>query len=189
MRTNQWTLKVLSFLFLAACGTKQVTQTEPTYRTPVPSRTSEDSGAPNIDYAGLKRHLGLDRPNNQLGYAEKAFDTCQVGYGYSSTKYCYRQVFVVLNFHLLCRDSEGTVTEGINNSEQMALSNRPVRWNLKGISGEVQTDSDGFGQIQTISPISQRRERVKLGVGSEFLYMRANEITKVLTPKPWCNSY
>lgn len=141
-----------------------------------------------VDYVALQRSLGLDKANTELGYAEKGFDTCQAGYGYSSTKYCHHEYFVVLHFRLMCRDSEGTVSEGINNVDMMPIDNRTVKWNLKGISGVLQTDSDGFGQIHTVSPNSQRTQRLKLAVGPEFLYMRANEITKVVTPKPWCNS-
>jgi hypothetical protein len=45
----------------------------------------------------------------------------------------------------------------------------------------------GYAQITTVAPSPQIQQRVKLAVDNEFLYMRANEITKVITPKPWCN--
>jgi hypothetical protein len=185
MWKTPWTYLIVS-LFLAACGTKPVSNTEPVMNAPT-SVAQEEADGTNVDYPALQRSLGLERSFQDLGYSEKAFDTCKVGYGYSGTKHCRREIFVVLHFQLVCRDSEGTVSQGVDKVDMRALADRSVKWNLKGISGTVKTDGEGFGQIQTTSPFSQRTQRVKLAVGPEFLYMRANEITKVVTPKPWCN--
>lgn len=173
----------LILAFLAACTT---TPKAPTVEAP-PSRPEvSQGGAVSIDYVALQRSLGMDTPSHELGYKEKAFDTCKVGYGYSSTHGCRRELMVVINFHLQCRDSVGTVAEGVTSSDLTAIANKNVRWNLKGKQGTAKTDSEGFGQIMTVSAYSQKRERLKLGVGNEFLYMRANEITRVVTPRPWC---
>lgn len=192
MLKNSWMILLTcllgTVLVTTSCSTKSVTPTSPSPREPAPrAETGGETEGTRIDYVALQRHLGLERSNQELGFNEKAYDTCQVGYGYSSNKYCHRETFVVLHFQLVCRDSEGTVSEGVQTADMRALSDRTVRWNLKGISGEVQTDGEGYGQIHTVSPISQRGQRVKLAVGNDFLYMRANEITKVVTPKPWCN--
>lgn len=140
----------------------------------------------SIDYVGLQRALGMEIPQDKLGYKEKIFNTCEAGYGYSGTQNCHREYMVVINVHLQCRDSVGQVSEGVNNADLTPIANKPVRWNLKGVRGTAQTDSDGFAQIMTVSPMSQSRQRLKLAVGNEFLYMRANEITRVVTPRPWC---
>lgn len=141
----------------------------------------------SIDYVGLQRAMGMEIPMEKLGYREKAFDTCQAGYGYSTTHNCHREYMVVINIQLQCRDSEGTVANGVTNADLTAIANRPVRWNMKPNQGVTTTDSDGFAQIMTVSARSPRTERLKIAVGNEFLYMRANEITRVVTPRPWCN--
>jgi hypothetical protein len=140
-----------------------------------------------IDYVSLQRAMGMEIPAESLGYKEKAFDTCQAGYGYSSVQNCHKEYMVVINIRLQCRDSEGTVAEGVSNADLTAIANRPVRWNLKPNQGVTNTDSDGFAQIMTVSARSPKTERLKISVGNEFLYMRANEITRVVTPRPWCN--
>ncbi len=140
-----------------------------------------------IDYVGLQRALGMDIPIYKLGYREKTFDTCQAGYGYSGTKNCHREFMVVINIRLQCRDTEGTVSEGVTNADLTPIASRSVKWKLRGAQGATQTDSEGFAQIRAVSARSQKTERLKLAVDNEFLYMRANEITRVVTPRPWCN--
>jgi hypothetical protein len=141
---------------------------------------------PNIDYQALKRSLGLERSPEALGYNERAFNTCQTGYGYSSTHDCRRLYFVVINYRLMCRDSEDTVSTGIDREDQMPIAGQSIEWTLKSKKGSSQTDGQGFGQVETVAANSQRTERLKLSNGTNFLYIRANEITKVVTPKSWC---
>lgn len=173
----------LLFLAVAACTTAPKTIESPQVIPGAPAAKDEVS----IDYIGLQRSLGMDIPVDKLGYMEKAFNTCQVGYGYSSTHNCYREFMVVINFRLQCRDSEGTVAEGVTNADITPISDRPIRWTLKGTQGATKTDSEGFGQIMMVSGRSPKKERLKIATGNEFLYMRANEITRVVTPRPWCN--
>jgi hypothetical protein len=159
------------------------------YRNPPPTKIDPPSTASrNIDYAGIQRNLGLNIPADRLGFAEAFYNTCDVGHGYSSTQDCKREYMTVINFQLLCRDSEGTISRALSSSDMAPLSNRQIKWALKGKEGLVQTDFSGIGQIVSVSSISQKKERLKLAAGNDFLYMRAQEITRVVTPKPWCNS-
>jgi len=178
----------LVLLSLAACTTAPKGSESPLMRErstlPVESVKNEET---SIDYVGLQRALGMEIPADKLGYREKTFDTCQAGYGYSGTKNCHREYMAVINIQLQCRDSVGTVAEGVTNADLTPIANRPVKWNLKATQGHTQTDNDGFAQIMTVSARSQRTERLKIAVGNEFLYMRANEITRVVTPRPWCS--
>lgn len=171
-------------LVLMGCTSSSPKRTSST--TP-PSHESSAAESTAIDYRALQRSLGLDRANDHLGYDERVFDTCDVGYGYSPSHNCHREVFVVLHFRLLCRDSEGTISTILTEMDVAPLSGKTVRWNLKGMSGSVITDGLGYGQIRVVSPVSQKRERVRLAVGNEFLYMRAGEVTKIITPRPWCD--
>ena len=181
---------VLTLASLVACQStpKVADESAPTReRKPAPVAESGRGNNVSIDYVGLQRFLGMEIPQRTLGYKEKVFNTCEAGYGYSGTQNCHREYMVVINIHLQCRDSEGQVSEGVNNVDLIPIANRSVKWNLKGPQGTSQTDSDGFIQIMTVSSMSQKQQRLKLAVGNEFLYMRANEITRVVTPKPWCN--
>lgn len=179
--------KILIALSLAAflgCSTAPKTEEPSAGVLPGTSMTTRPGA---IDYVGLQRALGMEIPTQNLGYSEKSFNTCQVGYGYSGSHNCRHEVMTVINFRLQCRDSEGTVAHGVTNADLTAISNRPVRWILKNNQGSTQTDHEGFGQIMTVAGRSLKRERLKIGVGNDFLYMRANEITRVVTPRPWCN--
>lgn len=184
MRLVKWTLAIV---FLGACTSTPKSIESPLGRgkTNRPTEPIETSGS-SIDYIGLQRSLGMEIPITRLGYKEKIFNTCEVGYGYSGTHDCHRQYMVVINFQLQCRDTEGQVSEGVHHSDVRPIADKSVRWNLKGIQGNTKTNFDGFGQVLAVSPMSQRQERIKLGVGNEFLYMRANEINRVVTPRPWC---
>jgi len=174
---------------IVACQTTPQTVEAPLVREKfIPTApASGKNGDTSIDYVGLQRALGMEIPQEKLGYKEKVFNTCEAGYGYSGTQNCHREYMVVINVHLQCRDSEGQVSEGVRNADLTPIANKSLKWTLKGIQGNSQTDSDGFAQIMTVSSMSQRQQRLKLAVGNEFLYMRANEITRVVTPRPWCN--
>lgn len=162
--------------------------TTPKKETAAPTPVVPEVAAPSsIDYAALQTFLGLDRGSEELGYTERAFNTCDAGYGYSRSQNCRQEVFVVLHFRLMCRDSEGTISTILTDADVAPIAGKTVKWSLKGMSGTTITDGLGYGQIRTVSPRSQRRERARLAVGPEFLYMRANEINKIITPRPWCN--
>lgn len=163
----------------------QSVQKPPAVSVPSPSNASIPE-VENVDYAALQNFLKLKRGYNRLGYAEKSFNSCEVGYGYSGTHNCRKLNFVVIHFQLMCRDSEGTVTEAITNADIQPIAGQNVKWNLKNAAGRLLTDHEGYGQIAIVSSISQRYERLRLAVGNDFLYMKAGEITQMITPKSWC---
>lgn len=183
----KWIVLAVLTALVSACTTAPKTEAPASREKPTLPTESAPSGKSTIDYVGLQRAMGMEIPAEKLGYKEKAFDTCQAGYGYSTTHNCHKEYMVVINFQLQCRDSVGTVSEGVTNADLTAIANRPVRWNLKPNQGLTNTDSEGFGQIMTVTARSVKTERLKIAVGNEFLYMRANEITRVVTPRPWCN--
>ncbi|NUN05888.1 MAG: hypothetical protein HUU57_09005 [Bdellovibrio sp.] len=152
-----------------------------------PTAAEDTSGA--IDYFALQSHLRMGRERESLGFSEKSFNTCEAGYGYSRSQNCHHHHFVVIHFRLLCRDSEGTISNILTDEDLRPLDRRSVKWSLKGTTGVAQTDGQGYGQIVTAVAASQRSQRIRLALGNEFLYMRANEIQKVITPAPWCDQY
>ena len=155
------------------------------------AKNENQAGSSSIDSVALQSSLGMDRPQNRLGFQEKTFDTCQVGYGFSSTHDCQRKYFVVIHFQLMCRDSEGTTSEIITSDNLQPLSERPVNWSIKNrtgmLTGQTQTDTEGFGQIKAITAQSPSQQRLKLTLGNDFLYLKAGEVNRVVTPLSWCS--
>ena len=141
----------------------------------------------SIDYVALQRELGLDRSTRKLGYAEKSFNTCKVGYGYSGTQDCKQQVFIVIHFQLLCRHSEGTISDPLTSADMYPLSGRFIKWTLPEVGGDLHLDGDGFGQIKMVGKTSLKAQRLRLTADNEFLYIRAGEIDRIVAPQDWCN--
>jgi hypothetical protein len=176
---------IIACLALASCTTTQVKPVaEPPVAIPV-----DDGKETSIDFESIKRHLHMERERDSLGFSEKSFNTCETGFGYSRSQNCRQQNLTVINFRLLCRDSEGTISTVLTEADLRPLERRSVRWNLKGSQGVTNTDSDGYGQITMASGMSQKNQRVKLAIGNEFLYMKAGELQRVITPRPWCSQY
>lgn len=169
-------LYIIGCLLLISCNSKQ--------------KANKDSGSAiaseSVDEVALQRFLGLETPIERLGYAEKKFNTCNVGYGYSKVNNCRDCYFVVIQFQMLCRNSEGTVSEVVQSSDLIKNANRSLRWDLKNFKGSTATDEKGYSQIRMIAPQSQRQQRLKLTLEKDFLYLRAGEVNKIVTPLPWC---
>lgn len=139
-----------------------------------------------VDYDGLQRSLGMTRPLADFGYMEKEFATCDVGYGYSSTHQCRKNVFVVVGFQLLCRDSEGTVSTTLRYDDMKPLASRTINWELNGDRGQILLDTQGRGQFRGVYSVSPRDQRLKITSRNDFLYMQAQAIKRIITPANWC---
>lgn len=171
-----------SKLFFFAIGILSLScTTPPKESTPVPEQTE----ATAIDMLGLQRSLGLDLPETELGYEEKTFDTCAVGYGYSSTHQCQKQIFVALNFRLQCRDSEGTV-QGVSKAELKPVVSDRVKWSFGKLEGLTKTNGDGYGQVRLISPASLRERQIRITINGRFLAVSADELRRIVVPRNWC---
>ncbi len=172
-------------LTVVACSSAQKVEPAPVPpQQPVPVSSSDKS---KIDIQGLKRSLGLDRSRGDLGYEEKRFNTCSAGFGYPREN-CKDQIFVSINFRLQCRDTEGTTSEIVTSAQLNPISNKQVRWQIGKAQALTATDGEGYGQIdgvlaQTPAPKTQR---LRLAVGSQFVYVRAGEVTRIVTPSNWC---
>lgn len=178
-------------LFLGACASTSSVGAPPNlsdseilapgYKRPISPE------AINVDYAGLHRSLGLERDKAELGYVEKVFDTCSAGYGYSASNDCRQETFVSIQFQILCRDSEGTISNALGREDMKPLSGRSLRWTIQGNRGTMRLDGEGFGHIKTTFRNSQRQQRLKLAVDNDFVYVRAGEVKRLVTPRNWCN--
>ena len=140
----------------------------------------------NIDIVSLQKYLNMHRQYNQLGYSERIYNTCQVGFGYSATENCKKKYLVLSQFQLMCRNSEGTLTESISQSDLMPIARQNIKWKLKNAEGVVTTDNQGYAQILMISDESQKMQRLKLNLDNDFLFLKAGELTQMITPQSWC---
>jgi hypothetical protein len=175
-------LFVLSGFFHVGCSTVSKKETEQ-----IPVETQKGSGAQQtIDILRLGQSLGMNIPVENLGYHEKQFNSCRVGYGSSSNQNCQPLFFVVVNYQLLCRQSSGTVSVTIQSDELPPVRDQRITWNLHSQKGHHQTNEEGFGQLQGVFPISQRHQRLKISTGTDFLYAKAGDLKQALTPKDWC---
>lgn len=192
---NSWIARAILFIGLAslpACSTtsemvheEQENVLFPEFRNKRPY-DRDQAPAEIIDYDGLQRSLGLVRGAAVYGYEEKDFATCDVGYGYSSTHRCRKNIFVVMQIQLLCRDSEGTVSTTLKFDEMKPLASRAIRWELAGERGSLILDSLGRGQIRSIFSSSPKEKRLRVATQNDFLYMQAGAIRRVITPSTWC---
>lgn len=192
-------LLMLLSLGILGCSTTP-DSVEPSLNSPEPPpalkkpRSSKGRPSPlppplaiNIDYEGLSRSMGMDPPIENLGFKEKRFNTCTAGYGYSPSQDCRTNFFTVINFRLLCRDSEGTVSETIKAEDLRPLSSRMISWTLNVGNGSFRLDNQGYGQIKTASEASLSGERLKITADNDFLYLRAGQVSRIVTPANWCN--
>lgn len=170
-------------IFSAGCASAPKEKVAPAPAVESAASQNQD----RVDLEGLARSLNLTRPVEVLGYQETGFNSCSVGYGFSYSKDCRRLTLSVIHVRLQCRDSEGTISSALSASDLRAISGQGVRWTLAGVDGVAQSDGDGYAEIRAVFPKSPRAQRLRLAVGLQFLYVRANEVTRVVTPRPWCH--
>lgn len=166
---------------LSACASVQPTTPQ---TPPIPQAPVESGGEPKIDLDALSRSLGLQGPAQDLGYREKSFNTCKVGYGFSMSHDCRNMVLAVIRFQLQCRDSDGTVSDV--NYQLNPVAGKAARWNLGRIQGVTITDGDGFAEIQALAAASPRADRLRITVHGNFLIIRAEDARRIVAPKSFC---
>lgn len=140
---------------------------------------------PVIDLRGLKRALKLSAPLEKLGYREKGFNSCQVGYGYSPTQNCRSLTLIAIHFRLQCRESEGTI-ESLQNYELRDITSRDMRWTIGNLTGTTETNGQGYGEILLVAPRSLRRQSLRLTRDEHFVGFTAGEVTRIIAPADWC---
>jgi hypothetical protein len=165
-------------LVVTACGSAAK---KPTEERPIEAPPEEI----RIDYVGLQQTLGIHRPDEKLGYVEKAFDTCTVGNGFSHSEDCHREYFVLMYFQLKCRDTEEAPADGSPMSIR-PIANHPVAWALDSKRGVVHTDFDGYSQIRTSFRTRPRDKHIKLTSDTHFLYVKAGDLDQIVAPPNWC---
>jgi len=145
------------------------------------TKTRTGSPPPVFKNVGvLKSQLGMDRRPSDLGYREKSFNPCE----YGMSQECTDQYLTVINFQLLCRDSEGTVSS-------IPISPKPIvyptiSWSVGGQNGVTPTDRNGYGHLAVVSPRPLREKRLVLRKGPHYVGVSVSDINKLVLPRNWC---
>jgi hypothetical protein len=146
-------------------------------------QTPDVNGSFNqIDVEQLLHELDMDRPLSQLGFQEKSFNTCEIKSNNSTRPLCQRLYLVRLNFHILCRDSVGTVST-VN--LQPFHSNR-LRWRQQGFRGVTSTTPSGFGSLGFISPHSSAAGHLYFYLDGKIARKSLRDNWKLVLPQSWC---
>ena len=195
-------LILVTSIFLGACATAP--KTEPylahafdpgpaASAAPAANPVSKVPRAPSekapfrhgYDMAQLQGQLGLARDAKDLGFAEKSFNGCRMGVKGDDGK-CGNRFLSVVNFRLVCRDSEETIQSMVTNTTPLVSDK--IRWKLSGIEGVTKTDSDGYGSVQVVSAKPAHGQRLVLIVGKQFLGVDISQVRQIIVPNYWCNT-
>lgn len=191
MRSGIFVYLSITILGLSACSTTPPAGPETnTYEPPLSRevrRKGFDLNDYDIDYEGLQRYLKLERRESKLGFEQKSFSSCEVGYGFPKGEMCTRLHYSVVHFRLQCREQEGTTSTVQTHVNTSPIAHETLRWSLERAEGDVQTDGEGFGQIRAITYKPAAKQRLKISNGEDFLYLRAGDLTRVVTPPEWCH--
>jgi hypothetical protein len=174
----------ITLLILAGCASVEKPKEAPVAAAP-PAGTQDQTE--NIDLEGLERSLNLSRPQEELGYQEAGFNTCSAGFGFSSSINCRKMVMAVVHVRLQCRDSEGTISTALGASDLVAIAGQGLRWTMQRRDGITTTDGEGYAEVRGVFSKTPRNDWLRLAVGLQFLNVRANQVTRVVTPRPWCH--
>ena len=135
-----------------------------------------------VDLFKLQSRLEVERPIDALGFTQIRFDPCKLGLPNSK---CRTQRFSLIHFQILCRNSVGT-TDYVANYELEPLVTE-LEWKIRGESGFVETDQEGFGQIRLLTKKSVKKSRLILIHGDLSLGLRIASTKKIIVPDDWCN--
>lgn len=170
------TILILAIIVLAGCTTAQKSE------GPQDTSRAGQQKSQAIDVDKLQSALDMDRSADELGYKEKAFNACKLGL---SSSQCQNQYLSVIHFRLMCRNSVGTV-QSVSNYELTPVVSDNVRWTLGLYKGRASLDEEGYGRIRVITPGSSRSQKLSLQIRDQALGVSANEITRLVLPKDWC---
>lgn len=181
----KYLLSSLFIVVLGACTTMTSKEAPNDFQTQALDQT-QDQENESIDLPRLQTFLNMDRDPEDLGYEEKSFNSCAVGFGFSSSRNCRQLYFIVINFQLQCRDSNGT--ESSTSYAVRPIVSNHVKWSIGSERGFTSTNGDGFGQIRWISSTSPNQRKLRLTNNKNFLILTASDVRRIVTPRSWCES-
>jgi hypothetical protein len=142
-----------------------------------------------IDYDDLQNRLGLDLAPGETGFREKKFDACDLGEALHELKEplsdCHQAYFTLIQYQLSCR-SELQPGAVLTEADLTPVGNQHLKYTLNQHTGPTVTNHRGEGVIRLITRTSQKRTHLKISNGTDFMMVRANEVTAIVTPPEWC---
>lgn len=168
---------------LSACTTTPIEPPDGGFDDPNFERATKGrSGSPPPvvkNVGALQTELGMNRQPSDLGYREKPFNPCNFGMGDN----CANQYLAVIHFQLLCRDSEGTVSQV---PKLKPIIHPHITWSVAGQNGATTTDAQGFGHLAVVSERPLRGKRLVLRKGAQYVGVSVNDVNKLVLPRDWC---
>lgn len=173
----------LSLVLLSACQTGPTHPDEnPDSYAPPPKVERPQDTSYRLSLKEVQAKLKMQREPGELGFTEKQFNTCSAGLNQGGI--CRHQTFSVVHFQLLCRDSEGTVSNAP--VHLTPLTSDRVTWKIGNYTGNTQTDAQGYGQFLMLSEKTVRGQRLTLRMGRHFMGFTVSEVSKVVLPNNFC---
>ncbi len=177
-------------LFFSGCVTDPVIEKDdsellPKSQSVYTNHVPQENQYNDIDMFSLANELNMSGNTKKLGYEEKIFNTCQIKSNRSPRPYCENLYFSQLHFHLMCRDSTGTV----ETVRLTPLSSNKLRWKSHGHRGLTQTNSQGFGKLDFVSKNSALRDHLYFYIGNKIARKSFNDYWKLILPQAWCGEH
>lgn len=172
-------------LLSTACTTAPKPEEPAEVEVPSDSRGVRLKKLPPLDLKKVSEQLKFERPVEDVGFEEKAFNDCTLPPGYRLSDSCGTQYLTVVHFRMRCRDSEGTV-ESVTHQELTPLMSRDIKWNLAGQSGTTSTDKRGYGTVRALTPQSVKGKSFRLTVNEQIMSVEVGEVRQFVLPNYWC---
>ncbi len=155
---------LVAMIALASCSTTPPKPSEPV----------------SVSLEQIKERLQMVRHIDDLGFAEKTFDECELGF---KNENCEKEYLTIIHFQLLCRESEGTVSAA---PETIPVPSNSIKWKLGEVTGTTKTDASGFGKVEGRFRKSMSRSRLRLTIENNFVAVPASETSRIVVPGDWC---
>lgn len=176
----------LLFLLICQCSTTPERPKKiylPKSQSSYQDQSRIDSRYNDIDLNDLFYELQMDQPIERIGYQERVFDTCEVKANKSENPKCERLYVSRLNYHVMCRDSTGTVER----VQLRPLSHKKLRWKSSRKRGFSSTNSKGYGSLGFITRSPASSSHLYFYLGSKIARKKFRDKWKLVLPKSWCD--
>ena len=171
----------LFLLLFAACSTPPQKVEPPFVEYTRPKQT--------LNLIELQNRVGIQMGIGETGFREKSFDACELGTALNELKVpltdCHHAYFVLVQFQLSCRQAEES-SEVLTDADLTPVRNQALKWQIGKLSGDTQSDFQGQGVIRAISSGPIRKSYLRISTGVDFLNMRVDQVTAIVTPPSWC---
>lgn len=136
-----------------------------------------------VDLQEVRQALGMTM--SELGFFEKPFNSCTLPREMRTSPKCETKYFTAINFQVVCRDSMGTV-ESVSESDLVPMTSKNVTWVVGKNRGKTSTDTDGHGNVLSLTSKSIRERTLILKVRNLALGLSAGEVRRIVVPSNWC---